>query len=40
MTAIPTATKAVELNQRGTQLTLEINTHVVGQQRPSVIMTW
>lgn len=29
--------KAVELNQRGTQLTLEINTHVVGQERPSVI---
>ncbi|MGJ7549496.1 OB-fold domain-containing protein [Pseudomonas alloputida] len=29
--------KAVELNQRGTQMTLEINTHVVGQERPSVI---
>jgi len=29
--------KAVEVRERGTQLTLEINTHVVGQERPSVI---
>ncbi len=29
--------KSVELLGRGTQLTLEINTHVLGQERPSVI---
>lgn len=29
--------KAVEVRERGTQLTLEITTHVVGQERPSVI---
>ncbi|MBV6826437.1 OB-fold domain-containing protein [Pseudomonas sp. PD9R] len=29
--------KKVELSARGTQLTLEITTHVVGQDRPSVI---
>jgi hypothetical protein len=29
--------KKVELLPRGTQLTLELNIHVVGQDRPSVI---
>lgn len=29
--------KSVERLKRGTQLTLELNTHVVGQERPSVI---
>ncbi len=29
--------KKVDLSARGTQLTLELNTHVVGQDRPSVI---
>lgn len=29
--------KAVERNKRGTQLTLEFNVHVVGQERPAVI---
>jgi uncharacterized OB-fold protein/acyl dehydratase len=29
--------KNVQLSARGTQLTLELNTHVVGQDRPSVI---
>lgn len=29
--------KSVDLLGRGTQLTLEINTHVLGQERPSVI---
>ncbi|VVM68206.1 hypothetical protein PS662_01662 [Pseudomonas fluorescens] len=29
--------KKVEIMPRGTQLTLELNTHVVGQDRPSVI---
>ena len=29
--------KKVELSARGTQMTLELTTHVVGQDRPSVI---
>ncbi|MNU00138.1 putative enoyl-CoA hydratase 1 [compost metagenome] len=29
--------KKVEVLTRGTQMTLELNTHVVGQDRPSVI---
>ena len=29
--------KTVERNKRGTQLTLEFNVHVVGQERPAVI---
>jgi hypothetical protein len=29
--------KKVDLSARGTQLTLELTTHVVGQDRPSVI---
>jgi len=29
--------KAVQVQPRGTQLTLELHTHVVGQERPSVI---
>lgn len=29
--------KSVERNKRGTQLTLEFNVHVVGQERPAVI---
>ncbi|MCW8193210.1 acyl dehydratase [Proteobacteria bacterium 005FR1] len=29
--------KSVERNKRGTQMTLEINVHVVGQERPAVI---
>ena len=29
--------KAVQVQPRGTQLTLELHTHVLGQERPSVI---
>lgn len=32
-----TRVKSVEFGKRGTQMTLEINVHVVGQERPSVI---